>query len=869
MSVAAMPGNGQAPPETAPAEAEDWAVCCSGGGIRSAAYCLGALQSLDQIGLLSKVKWILGVSGGSYIASSRALVASQLDPGKPPHAYAPGTPEERNLRYDTRYIAPNGSVLLVGVLSMLLGAACTFVIALAPLYAVAHAWGWFLRWAGILVPARPHGMTAAVTVHGWWLVPALAAALMLGLFLYWWWTLAPGNYRIKGRLLWLKPDDHDRGADRAWLVGLAATLAAGLALAMLALPPAISWLDSSTGSVGTIAHFLGFGGKPSLASLGAVIAAVTAVAQYVRTGMAKWAATTTAKGNSAAPQPGWLGQLAARARQVLLPWVGSAVIVLIGVVLALLWISDGARTGFSSGRQLWFVCGAVAITLLARPFVNVNRLAMHDFYRWRLADAFAVTREAAEECADEKNQVEVRKLFAEAAATRLSQLAPHQDTQGQETQGQETQGQETQKTQGQGQETDPGLVICATANINAIRQVPPGQGGFCLTFDPKEVILHRGKSLRDQEQAPEQAKARTSDYEALIGHSRATLFDVSAISGAAVSPLMGSATRHAYRILFTATNVRLGVWIPHPNVVRDAREQLAAEQAKTGSWLMKHPILLLLWYSVPHKLWSRDKNKNAKREKRNAEREARLWAHVLDRRLAGKGAIWYRLLQPTLGLLRAEAAGRLSYRATWMYVTDGGHYDNLALVEALRRGVKNILVLDASGDKADTWFTLGGAFELARTDAGVEINLDPTMMGQVDPKLAPGQVVRPWAVGTYCRPQSELGSNDDPPPPRTGQIWVCKLGWWTGAPWDVLAYAKQHPTYPCDSTLEQLYDADEFSAYQELGAATVLNAADLTPLRGTPSPLPVTSVPEGSVRSSAGNGSAARPAEHLLQNPVT
>ena len=57
---------------------DDWAICCSGGGIRSAAYCLGALQSLEKGGLLGKVKWILGVSGGSYIAASRALVAHSL-----------------------------------------------------------------------------------------------------------------------------------------------------------------------------------------------------------------------------------------------------------------------------------------------------------------------------------------------------------------------------------------------------------------------------------------------------------------------------------------------------------------------------------------------------------------------------------------------------------------------------------------------------------------------------------------------------------------------------------------------------------------------------------------------------------------------
>ncbi len=47
------------------------------------------------------------------------------------------------------------------------------------------------------------------------------------------------------------------------------------------------------------------------------------------------------------------------------------------------------------------------------------------------------------------------------------------------------------------------------------------------------------------------------------------------------------------------------------------------------------------------------------------------------------------------------------------------------------------------------------------------------------------------------------------------------LGWWTGAPWDVRAYAAGHPTYPTDSTLEQLYDSAEFDAYRELGNAAV------------------------------------------------
>ena len=816
------------PTQAAPAKAastegkagdDGWAVCCSGGGIRSAAYCLGALQSLEKRGLLAKVKWILGVSGGSYIASSRALVAHHLPAGAEPPAYAPGTPEELNLRDNTHYIAPDGPTILVGVLSLVLGAMVTFVIAAAPVYAVAHAWGWLLRWQGVLVPgAKPHVLVADVSALGWWLPVVIAAGIFLALFAFWWLTLEP-TFHARSQVRWwmsLKPDDRDRGANRARVVSWFAALVAGLALAMLAVPSVIAWLTRSTGSWGTIAHFIGFGAKPSwsLSALAGLIAAVTVAARFIQAGLAKWnalggpAAGTTKPGAPAAPQkPGMLTQLAGWLRQKLLPWLASAVVVFIGVVLALLWTSGGASAGFTSG-QLWQVIIALAVTVLARVAVNVNRLAMHDFYRWRLANAFAITRKAAQE----QDPLKARSLFAEAAAARLSQLP----------------------TPGRDGDGPAGLVICGTANINAVREVPPGRGGFCVSFDPEHVTLHRETALKAK---AARAQARTSDYEALVGARRCTLFDVSAISGAAISPLMGAATRHAYRLLFTATNVRLGVWLPHPNVVRDARKVLDRSrddqpgQTEAGGgpatdgrdqWWERRPLLLLLWYLSPHPLWDRDAG-------RNAQREARLWAHVLKLRLRGGFAsgLWYRALQPTQGLLWTEAAGRLTYRSTWMYVTDGGHYENLGLVEALRRPAKHIVVLDASGDQAHTWSTLGGAITLARADAGVEINLNPTTMVAGGQHLAPGQVVHPWAHGTFTRLKPVPGLPDE------GEIWVCKLGWWTGAPWDVLAYARSHSTYPCDPTLEQLYDGGEFEAYHQLGAAAVLAA----PLSGVQQPV--------------------------------
>ncbi len=785
--------------ETDAASGGDWAICCSGGGIRSAAYCLGGLQGLDSDGLLGTAKWIVGVSGGSYIASSRALVAHDLSPGTVPHAYAPGTAEERNLRDNTRYIAPNGATVLVGVLSLLLGAIVTFIIVTAPLYAFTHAWGWLLRWQGVLVPSGPHTMKAASPGTAWWLPSVIAAGITLALFVFWWLTLEPPGHPRSARArwwAWLKPDGPDRSANRAQLVSWAAALTAGLALAMLAAPPLVSWLTRSTGSFGTIARAIGFGARPawSLAALAGLIAAVAAIARSAQAGLAKWNALN-GPANPAAGQPGVLGTLAGWVRQKLLPWLASAVIVLGGAVLALLWISDGARSGFTTG-QLLQVIAALAVMMFGRAGVNVNRMSLHDVYRWRLANAFAVTRRAARE----RNPLRARRLFAEAAATRLSELRDHR-----------------------GAADEPSLVICGTANINADREVPPGSGGFCISFDPDHVTLRRETCA----QGEDDAQALTSDYEALVGQRRSTLFDISAISGAAVSPLMGSATRQAYRILLTATNVRLGVWLPHPALVRDARKQINEQAAGIPDrWWARRPLLLLLWYLSPHPLWDR-------KAEMNADREARLWAHVLRLRLDGKltGALFYRLMQPTVGLLWAEAAGQLSYRDTWMYVTDGGHYDNLGLVEALRRGAQHIVVLDASGDKADTWFTLGGSIALARSDAGVDVNLDPTTMIEGGTKLAPGQVVHPWAFGTFTRPASGDGL------PEQGDIWVCKLGWWTGAPWDVLAYAQDHSTYPCDSTLEQLYDAAEFEAYHQLGEATVLAAAKqcTPPLRSSTS----------------------------------
>lgn len=69
-------------PEPPDSGVRDLAVCCSGGGIRSAAFSLGVLHALDGAGLSGRVHTIAAISGGNYAATAWRL--QQLDtPDRP------------------------------------------------------------------------------------------------------------------------------------------------------------------------------------------------------------------------------------------------------------------------------------------------------------------------------------------------------------------------------------------------------------------------------------------------------------------------------------------------------------------------------------------------------------------------------------------------------------------------------------------------------------------------------------------------------------------------------------------------------------------------------------------------------------------
>lgn len=76
-----------------------------------------------------------------------------------------------------------------------------------------------------------------------------------------------------------------------------------------------------------------------------------------------------------------------------------------------------------------------------------------------------------------------------------------------------------------------------------------------------------------------------------------------------------------------------------------------------------------------------------------------------------------------LGPILAEAFGRLTRRNRYVYLSDGGHFDNLGLYEMVRRRCQLIVVSDASADPMFAYDALADAIRRIRLDEGVEITL--------------------------------------------------------------------------------------------------------------------------------------------------
>jgi hypothetical protein len=160
-----------------------------------------------------------------------------------------------------------------------------------------------------------------------------------------------------------------------------------------------------------------------------------------------------------------------------------------------------------------------------------------------------------------------------------------------------------------------------------------------------------------------------------------------------------------------------------------------------------------------------------------------------------------------------------------LLVTDGGHYENLGLVELLRQGCRTIYCIDASGDSPPFPETLFQAVALAKEELGVTITLEDHL-SLVPGSAQPLQPADPLKVlsARLSKSAVAVGEITYPAPLEAGDPTSCK-GTLIFAkalltpemPAQLLAYAQSEEIFPRDGTGDQWFSADQFDAYEELG----------------------------------------------------
>jgi hypothetical protein len=157
-----------------------------------------------------------------------------------------------------------------------------------------------------------------------------------------------------------------------------------------------------------------------------------------------------------------------------------------------------------------------------------------------------------------------------------------------------------------------------------------------------------------------------------------------------------------------------------------------------------------------------------------------------------------------------EMRSKLDETHDWGNLSDGGHIENLATIELLRRRCKYIITGDAEADPEMHFGGMATLIRFARIDLGVDIKIDlgpvhvPKKRGV---KRRLGLSEKHYAVGTIKYPgETELG-----------YLLYFKSSV-TGDEDEVVnEYRSRSATFPHETTADQFFDEGQFEAYRALG----------------------------------------------------
>jgi hypothetical protein len=152
-----------------------------------------------------------------------------------------------------------------------------------------------------------------------------------------------------------------------------------------------------------------------------------------------------------------------------------------------------------------------------------------------------------------------------------------------------------------------------------------------------------------------------------------------------------------------------------------------------------------------------------------------------------------------------EAFGATTNERKYIYLSDGGHFENLAVYEMIRRRCRYILVSDAGHDPDCAFEDLGNLVRRVSMDFGVRIAFKKLDISKRALNAPEGK----WfSVAKVTYPED---------PDNPGYLIYLKPTYNGGGPISVVSYANLHPEFPQESTSNQWFGETQFEAYRALG----------------------------------------------------
>jgi hypothetical protein len=180
------------------------------------------------------------------------------------------------------------------------------------------------------------------------------------------------------------------------------------------------------------------------------------------------------------------------------------------------------------------------------------------------------------------------------------------------------------------------------------------------------------------------------------------------------------------------------------------------------------------------------------------------------------GNATYRKDGPTVAVLPLldEFFGLSRDDKPWVYLTDGGHFENLGLYEMVRRRCRFIVLSDAGCDPDFAFEDLGNAVRKIKLDLGIVIRFHG-LQALRKRSSGSGMPRRYHAIGEIDYRTAD--SDDTDRNVQNGLILYVKPGYHGCESIDIRSYATANDEFPHESTADQWFSESRFESYRALG----------------------------------------------------